>query len=645
MSRLVWTLAAIVTAAVARVTGAAVWYRRSGRVHLRAGRHAGGVAAYGEAMRRAARPPTWLQSLGRELEEAGHADDAASLYETALERPHLTPELIEQLASGLRRCGRPAAAVRALSMTADLEPDPARWIRAAELCEEHGAAPAAVDVLRDAVTASPTTAELHRELARAAAGAAARGGGFALDDGLGRLRRFEPVAAPSSWSTARDALRRAVELDPERTAWWAALGEALEATGELPAALDRFDAAVNAARASGSTWLARRRHLWEFHLERLHAELGQPRVDDPLFGCEVRPTGSQAMGPWSGVATARFTHQGLNVGGVVVDPQATAVEILVDDVPLRRLNLVGPASGRRFDYVLRRATIEHFTERATLTVRTLEGSPLAVAGHTGSFELRIPHGRGDLTVMLAEGRRLDKKGMLAGAAETRRFQTAHLGLYAEARRAFRDRFDRPLFALYGTLLGLHRDGELIADDDDMDVGYLAQASDPAGVKAEVRVLIETLVRAGFTVSVNRRGRPFRLHHEGIAPPSVHLDVHPVWTRDGAVWIHNHASFPGGPDDFEPTDTTPVSGVEVELPRRPEVFLLGNYGPGWVEPDPGYVDDRDGVAPEVVRELSAALLTPAELRELAASLEEVSSDAGRFVPIATQPLYPLDRFVE
>jgi phosphorylcholine metabolism protein LicD len=101
---------------------------------------------------------------------------------------------------------------------------------------------------------------------------------------------------------------------------------------------------------------------------------------------------------------------------------------------------------------------------------------------------------------------MNKKGVISATEdELRERQSAYLELYADLRRFFAEELGKPLMLMYGTLLGYHRDGDLIPGDDDFDAGYISDEHDPIAVKEETKRVIATLVRAGYLVSFNRRG--------------------------------------------------------------------------------------------------------------------------------------------
>lgn len=522
--------------------------------------------------------------------------------------------------------------------------DENRWLEAAERWHQ-------------LVDADPTDAQAHRELARSAGNIFAWGGSIVGGD-PGRFVSSVQLAAEHDHPVARDPLgvarrsiERAAELRPDSEAWLAPLAELREADGDLDGAIEAYERAVAASAVSHSAWVVRSRHLWQFELERAHHRRGTARVDDPLFTADLVPEVDTSRAPSDGMAgvfRARFTHQGLNVGGFTLEPGLAVVEVALDGVPLRRVN-VGDAGGDHgaFDMVLRRPVLDVAPRRSKLTVTTSDGRRLLTHGST-AVEVELPEASGRLDELLAAGVTVDKKGGLTPtAAETAARQVALLGLYGRAREAFAE-LDRELFVLYGTLLGVHREGSLIPGDDDLDCGYVARGSDPASVKADATELIEALVRGGFSVSFNRRGRLFRVHHDALGDATLHLDVHPIWFEGPDLYVHNHHRFPASVEDLLPAEERALPDGTVLVPRHPEVLLERFYGPGWRTPDPGYVDDSSGAPTEVMARLNEALLTPTEYRDLAARLDDPARRTpvqGRLVSIALQSLYPLEHFVE
>lgn len=401
--------------------------------------------------------------------------------------------------------------------------------------------------------------------------------------------------------------------------------------------------AAQSERRADVRWL----HAAQFARERLHASLGDARVEDPLFACLLEPQSKPARSPAAtrGSFTAEFTHDGVRLFGFT-RRDVHRVRVELDDQVIRTIRTGGAAARPEFTFTIGRATLARFPTMSRLRVRAADGGALRTSTAGAGFVVHVPHGDGSLLTRLGPERTLDKKGALPPnerAVAQRR--TAYLRLYARARRAFSDELAQPLFLMYGTLLGCWRDGDLIPGDDDFDVGYVSRTSDPHAVKQETFEVIERLVAAGFVVSFNRRGRLFRLSHASEAAAGVHLDVRPLWFQEGRVYAHNHFSMPSTPEDWLPAETSRLGEHTVLVPRRTELFLEGHYGPGWRVPDPAFTYYLDAIPRAVLTTLAQALITPAEyraLREWIGSCPGQDAHTGRFDSDGWDDLYPLDR---
>ncbi len=367
---------------------------------------------------------------------------------------------------------------------------------------------------------------------------------------------------------------------------------------------------------------------------------------------EGRPT------RWApGFFKADFVFSGLKIVGVALDPHVTAVDITLDGVAVRRINTgaLPCRLGRKVTLTIKRSALNRFPQAAALEIwpvfegaggRTIQpgwtgNRPLMVLRAGPRYNLGVPHGNGDIYRITREGGGLDKKGVIAPSREEAEAkQNAYLELYDRARAFFDRELGRSLFLMYGTLLGYYREGDFIPGDDDFDCGYVSELGDPLSVKEETKEVIAKLVRAGFRISFNRRGRLFRLGLPDKDMKDVHLDVRPLWFESGQVWAHNHFTMPAEPEHFVPPQEGALRGVKIYAPRETERFLLGHYGPGWKVPDPGFTYHRSELDPEVLRHLAKALISPPEYRELKALL-----DGGEFVSVAAEALYPLDETAE
>lgn len=527
--------------------------------------------------------------------------------------------------------------------------------RLAELADALGDWEEARRLLEENVASDPGHGPAHRQLARVAHRRWQWHGHLeGAERGLEGLR-FRPLAGPAApgeadpgtvlLQRAHEALERAVALEPARWAWRGALGELREAVGDLEGAIACYEAMVERESTSSRRAAFRALHEWQFALERARHRAGAPRVEDPLFDARALVPADEVVVPGehpAGLFDARWTFGGLAVTGLVTAPGVDRVDVVLDDLVLRTVSV---ASGvlPKFGQAVQREALAHVPPTARLRVLAPDGAPLLARGRAHALELTVPHGTGRLAGILAGGGRLDKKGGFEISPERlRERQDDYLRLYEAARGAFEELVG-PLLLIHGTLLGVHREGDFIPGDDDFDVAYVSACPGPVAVKEEAKRLMLALVRAGFTVSFNRSGRLFRVALDSVGDDDLHLDVHPMWFEDGRVWLHNDVSVPADVDDFLPPGRARLGGRPVAVPRRPEVFLAGHYGPGWRVPDPGFMNHRSAVPPAVLSHLGRALLTPDEHRELDAEARRLAAEdprAGRLVSIGSQPLYPL-----
>jgi hypothetical protein len=391
------------------------------------------------------------------------------------------------------------------------------------------------------------------------------------------------------------------------------------------------------------------KHRWQFQVESIYHRLGEARVEDPLFDCTVEPGEPVVQQrPFVGLFNARTTFAGLAITGMVAANNCDQVEIIVGGTPLRTVNLGGDGYFPQFALEVKRATLASFPRHTEIEVRAPDGARLHAPGGADRIRVSVPHGDGRLAGIIAAGGKLDKKGVISPSLEeTQLRQQRYLEIYARVRDFFEQVLGRPPFLMYGTLLGIYRDGAFIPGDDDFDAGYVSDEADPLAVKEETKRLIIELVRAGFTVSFNRKGRLFRIQLEREATDGFHLDMRPLWFQDGNVWVHNHCSFPSSRDDFLPVVESELRGIRVFLPRNTEAFLRGHYGPGWKVPDPGFMYYLSEIDPGILDNLSRALITVREYKELAERIRRevgTSATAGRFVSVGSQDLYPLTEFL-
>jgi hypothetical protein len=262
------------------------------------------------------------------------------------------------------------------------------------------------------------------------------------------------------------------------------------------------------------------------------------------------------------------------------------VGLFVNDRLVKLVNTVpryeDPMRSRMFRFNMKPDILRVLPRKVKLGI----GSEVGYLQHrNGGLTYRNPRLAGNAKIfrLLSTTHFLTKKGTLKRKLDgDERWKSAALSAYTHFRNYFEGRFGYKPYIICGTLLGYHREGDFIAHDDDMDVAYFSDRTDPKGVKEELKEIVLQLISDGYDIKLARK--------PGFFKPCVNgfwFDVFPMWSDRGCLWMMNTTRQRASPDIILPLNTGNFKGVDVYVPRNTERYIELEYGPNWRIPDPGY----------------------------------------------------------
>lgn len=174
-------------------------------------------------------------------------------------------------------------------------------------------------------------------------------------------------------------------------------------------------------------------------------------------------------------------------------------------------------------------------------------------------------------------------------------------LYSDVRMEFMEHLGLELFAGYGTLLGIVREGRFLAHDDDFDAYFLAPASS-IDQMAEIFVDVgERLGRRGWGVHILPAGN---MHVGRSGAKGALLDIFVMGVIDGRLIGYEV----NGPIVDEALRPRPVEllGTTYVIPQEPELVLETIYGRDWRTPNPAFQWRRSAETGRSMAALEAAI---------------------------------------
>lgn len=146
----------------------------------------------------------------------------------------------------------------------------------------------------------------------------------------------------------------------------------------------------------------------------------------------------------------------------------------------------------------------------------------------------------------------------------------------------------PVYIVGGSLLGYTRTGGMLPHDDDIDLAYLSDETQPIPLMQENFRISQALEDAGITVVRHSYSHLELIYFTDDGDTDYYIDVFTGFFHGGT---YNQPFALRGPeisrDDLVPTTNVTIDGYELPAPARPEKWLEFAYGPGWRVPDPSF----------------------------------------------------------
>jgi hypothetical protein len=142
------------------------------------------------------------------------------------------------------------------------------------------------------------------------------------------------------------------------------------------------------------------------------------------------------------------------------------------------------------------------------------------------------------------------------------------------------------FLAYGTLLGAYRDGAVIGNDSDADLGYVSRLSHPVDVIRESFRIQRALVGLGYRIT-RYSALAFKVDVDEGDGVVRGLDVFGGFLMDGYLHLMGEIREPFEESWIFPLGTTTLEGRTFPAPADPDKLLTATYGASWRVPDPAF----------------------------------------------------------
>jgi hypothetical protein len=360
-------------------------------------------------------------------------------------------------------------------------------------------------------------------------------------------------------------------------------------------------------------WALLKKELLNYRINKLHIKKGLPSADHSTFIINYSEgdvvSDYKKKKKTTGYFTITNSVLNIRVEGIVRAPGTEYIYLMLNRSLFTKIKV----KNKKFSMKILQTVLSTFPSKCTLSIQLENGHKLLFRKSEEAL-ISIPSGSGTIQNIMDEGSSLSKKGGISTSKQLMiNQQNNYLKLYSRLKTIFEAENGIPLFIMYGTLLGYHREGDFIVNDDDFDAAYYSTAVKPSAIKKEAAEIIIKLIRKGFSVEFNRHGRLFRISEGG----TLHIDTMPLVTVKNKLLCYGGVCVDAGPEDLLPVKKGMMRNHEIHTPNDPEKILAAYYGKDWRIPNPAYTSDDAKKSKTVMKRFyeKTMFLTPYEYLKL------------------------------